>query len=97
MKDPKKLLIFVLEAPNDLLKEQYEILVKYLNEDVDFNIKVVPLLSDIKTLSFRCVYPSIPDDDVISVLEKAAECENGELSKEAKNILRSLKLMKIKG
>jgi hypothetical protein len=90
------LIVFVYEiiSMSDEMFDMFKELERYLNEETSNIIKIVPIISD--KISFKCVYPVIPNDDIIELIEKASEIEDYELSNLAKSILRSLKLMKLK-
>jgi len=95
-KDSDSLIVFIyeMESFSKYDNEIVDTLEKYLNQGTSNVVKIVPMISDKR--NFKCVYPVIPNDDIIELIEKASKLEDNDLSNLAKGILRSLKLMKLK-
>jgi len=95
-KDPDKLIIFAIETPRSISDEQTAEIIKYLNHDTSYNVKILPISSEeYKKPIIRCIFPVVPNEEILSLLSKVASGED-EIAREAKSILRMLKIQKIK-
>jgi len=95
-KDPDKLIIFVIESIQPIDDNLILGISEYLNSDTSFNVKVLPISSEeYKKPEIKCIYPVIPNEEIISLLEKISHMDD-EVGREAKSILRMLKNQKLK-
>jgi len=97
IKNKDDLVVFVFEHsdPDAINKSGFDMVNHYLNQDTSKTVKVIPILTGRK--AFYCVYPVVPNQEIIELITKAAKMDNDEISSSAKLILRSLKLMKLMG
>lgn len=89
------IIVFVFEYTAngfDLTTEFLRNLHEYLNEKSSKTVKIVPIIGE--KMSFYCVYPTMPSDEILSLLTKVSEYPDDEIANESKRILRLLKLMK---
>lgn len=94
-KDPEKLIVFTIESLTPLSSEEIKEISEYLNNDTSYTIKILPISSThYDKPGIKCIYPVIPNDDILSLLDKVVDID-GEVGREAKSILRMLKIQKI--
>ena len=94
-KNRDDLVVFLVEVEDEsqVNNDLFVNLHTYMNQDTSKVVKLVPMVTGRK--SMKCIYPALPNDEIVSLLERLSGNDN-DFSREAKTILRTLKIMKIK-